>query len=252
VTMSLEHKIAVVTGGGSGIGAAVAMKLAEAGATVIIGDRNEDDGARVQSRIATAGGLAEAVKMDVTNPDEVAAFFSFVEERYKGLHVAVNNAGISRRHASFEESDETAFDETIAVNLKAVWRCMRYELVIFRRQGDGVIVNMASALGLIGAAGGAAYVASKHGVVGLTKAAAVEFGSMGIRVNAVCPGVIDTPLVNGYGLSPTALAGMKAVHPIGRFGKVDEVASAVLWLATQAASFVTGATLAVDGGWTAW
>jgi len=249
---SLGDKIAIVTGGGSGIGAAVAVKLAQEGAIVVIGDRNEADACRIREVILEAGGHAEALLMDVTEPEDVTGFFAFVTKRYGRLDIAINNAGISKRNASFMATDEPGFDETMAVNLKGVWRCMVSELAVFLRQGDGVIVNMASALGLIGAAQGAAYVASKHAVVGLTKAAAVEFAAAGIRVNAVCPGVINTPLVTSYQLSPAELQGFKAVHPVGRLGTVEEVANAVFWLASPAASFVTGATLAVDGGWTAW
>lgn len=248
----VEGKVALVTGGASGIGRATALAFAREGAKLVVADMNVEGGQQTVHMITEQGGEAIWVQTDVTQPTAVKALISKTVETYGRLDCAHNNAGISGGgHALTAEYSEERWHQVIAVNLTGVWLCMKYEIPQILSQGSGAIVNTASVAGLIGGRGLAAYVASKHGVVGLTKTAALEYAQQGIRVNCVCPGVIHTPMT-ARGLSdPERRARIIATEPIGRVGTPEEVAEAVVWLCSDAASFVTGHTMTVDGGFVA-
>jgi len=248
----LEGKVALVTGGASGIGRATALTFAREGAQLVIADMHEEGGQQTVHLITEMGGEAIFVRTDVSKAVEVQALLSQAVATYGRLDCAHNNAGISGgRHALTAEYPEETWHQVIAVNLTGVWLCMKYEIPQMLQQGGGVIVNTASVAGLIGGRGLAAYVASKHGVVGLTKTAALEYAQQGIRVNCVCPGVIQTPMT-ARGLSdPERRARIIASEPMGRVGTPEEIAQAVVWLCSDAASFVTGHTMTVDGGYVA-
>jgi NAD(P)-dependent dehydrogenase (short-subunit alcohol dehydrogenase family) len=250
----LEGTVALVTGGASGIGRATALTFTREGAKLIIADMNEDGGQQTVHLITEKGGEAIFVRTDVSKAVEVQALISTAVETYGRLDCAHNNAGISSRpRAPLHECTEETWDRVLAVNLKGVWLCMKYELIQMLKQSSGTIVNTASIMGLVGSwSGTAAYNASKHGVVGLTKTAALEYATSGIRVNAVCPGYIHTPLIEEALTSNPALeAQIITRHPVGRMGRPEEIAEAVVWLCSDAASFVTGHTLTVDGGYVA-
>src|SRR5215471_14692570 len=245
----VEGKVALITGGASGIGRAIALTFAREGAKLIIADMNAEGGQQTVHMIIEQGGEAIFVKTDVSKAIEVQALISRAVETYGRLDCAHNNAGISGggRALTAEYLEET-WQRVLAVNLTGVWLCMKYEIPQMLSQGSGAIVNTASVAGLIGARGLAAYVASKHGVVGLTKTAALEYAQHGIRVNCVCPGVIETPMT-ARGLSdPERRAQIMANEPMGRVGTPEEIVEAVVWLCSDAASFVTGHTMTVDGG----
>jgi NAD(P)-dependent dehydrogenase (short-subunit alcohol dehydrogenase family) len=250
----LDGKVALVTGGASGIGRATALIFAREGAKLVVADRNEDGGHQTVHMITENGGKAIFVQVDVSNATAVEAMLSTAVETYGRLDCAHNNAGIgSRPRAPLHECTEETWDRVLAINLKGVWLCMKYEIIQMLTQGSGTIVNTASIMGLVGSwSGTAAYNASKHGVVGLTKTAALEYATSGIRVNAVCPGYIHTPLIEEALTSNPALeAQIVARHPVGRMGQPEEIAEAVVWLCSDAASFVTGHTMTVDGGYVA-
>jgi NAD(P)-dependent dehydrogenase (short-subunit alcohol dehydrogenase family) len=253
----VDGKVALVTGGASGIGRATALAFAREGAKLIIADMNEDGGQQTVHMITEKGGEATFVQVDVTSASAVEAMIAKTVETYGRLDCAHNNAGISGRgiagtHGALTaDYPEERWQQVIAVNLTGVWLCMKYEIPQMLSQGGGTIVNTASIAGLIGGAGGAAYAASKHGVIGLTKTAALEYAQQGIRVNCVCPGYIQTPMT-ARGLSdPERQAQIVARHPLGRVGTPGEIAEAVVWLCSDAASFVTGHTMTVDGGYVA-
>jgi NAD(P)-dependent dehydrogenase (short-subunit alcohol dehydrogenase family) len=247
----LEEKVALVTGGASGIGRATALTFAREGAKLVIADMNEEGGQQTVHMLTEQGGEAIFVRTDVSKAVEVQALISTVVETYGRLDCAHNNAGISGGgRARTAEYAEDTWHQVITVNLTGVWFCMKYEIPQMLSQGSGAIVNTASVAGLIGGRGLAAYVASKHGVVGLTKTAALEYAQQGIRVNCVCPGVIQTPMTE-RALSDPALKAQITARPIGRVGTPEEVAEAVVWLCSDAASFVTGHTMTVDGGYVA-
>ena len=245
----LEGKVVLVTGGSSGIGRASARACAREGARVMVADVTVEGGHDTVRLIQEAGGEAAFMQVDVTQAAAVAALIARTVEVYGRLDCAHNNAGIEGTIGLTADCTADNWDRVISVNLKGVWLCMKYEIPQMLQQGGGAIVNTASAAGLVGARGIPAYVASKHGVVGLTKTAALEYARAGLRVNAVCPGVIRTPMVERLlGDRPRAEARLRELEPVGRLGTPEEVAEAVVWLCSEAASFVTGHTMAVDGG----
>jgi NAD(P)-dependent dehydrogenase (short-subunit alcohol dehydrogenase family) len=247
---TFKDKVALVTGGTSGIGRATAIAFAEKGAKVVIADwiENED----TLNLIKASGCEAIFVKCDVSKATEVKAMVEKTIAAFGRLDYAFNNAGIEGITAKTPDCTEENFDKTIAVNLKGIWLCMKYEIPEILKQGKGVIINCSSVAGLVGFAGLPAYVASKHGVVGLTKTTALEYAKLGIRVNAVCPGVIQTPMIDRLtGKTKEAIEQFKGLEPIGRFGLPDEIANAVIWMCSDEASFVTGHAMAVDGGFVA-
>jgi NAD(P)-dependent dehydrogenase (short-subunit alcohol dehydrogenase family) len=248
----LQSKVALVTGGGSGIGRATSLRLAREGARVMIADYVPGGAERTVKTIKDAGGEASCVAADVSIAQQVAMIVSKTVETYGRLDYAFNNAGIEGTIADTASYPEDSFDRTIAINLKGVWLCMKYEIPQMLRQGGGAIVNTASTLGLVAIEGASAYNAAKHGVVGLTRTAALEFAQKTIRVNCVCPGFIRTPMIE-RALDKGAVGEeqMITIEPIGRLGRPEEIAEGVLWLLSDAASFVTGHTLTIDGGWVA-
>jgi NAD(P)-dependent dehydrogenase (short-subunit alcohol dehydrogenase family) len=248
-----KGKVALVTGAASGIGRATALAFAREGARVVVADRDGRGGEETTAAIRKAGGDARFFKVDVAKGNEVAALVAYADDAYGGIDVAFNNAGIEGRvGATTAQLSEEDWDRVIGVNLKGVWLCMKQEIPRMMGRPDASIVNCASIAGLVGFAGAAAYVASKHGIVGLTRAAALELAHSGLRVNAVCPGVIRTPMIaRTTGGQPETEALYAAMEPVGRIGEPEEVAEAVLWLCSPRASFVTGTAVPVDGGWVA-
>jgi len=249
----LDGRVALVTGGGSGIGRASSLAFARDGAKVVIVDVNVEGGEETVQSIKEAGGEAILVHADVSKAVEVQQMVDRTVEAYGRLDCAFNNAGVSgRSRGTMVDHSEEEWDRVIGTNLKGVWLCMKAQIPQMLKQGGGAIVNNASVAGLVGIRRTSAYVAAKHGVVGLTKAAALEYAESGIRVNAVCPGYIDTSLVRSVF---DQLEGMEeeviARHPLGRLGEPHEIAEAVVWLSSDAASFVTGHTMTVDGGYVA-
>ena len=249
----LEGKVALVTGGSSGIGRASALLFAREGAKVVVADVAVEKGEETVRIIQDTGGEATFVRANVSRATEVEALIGKVVETYGQLDCAYNNAGVAGSiSAPMHEYPEEDWDHVMNINLKGVWLCMKYEIPQMLKQGSGAIVNTSSLAGLVGIRGAPAYAASKHGVAGLTKVAALQYAESGIRVNAVCPGYIDTPLVEGiFARNPKARAQAIAMEPVGRLGKPSEVAEAVVWLCSDAASFVTGHTMSVDGGYVA-
>ena len=248
-----EGKVALVTGGGSGIGRATAVAFAREGAQVVIGNRNVERGEETVSMIREAGGTACFQRTDVMVAAEVEALVEYAVRTSGRLDVAFNNAGIEGEvKPTLIDQTEDNFDEVMNVNVKGVWLSMKYEIPQMLKTGGGVIVNCSSVAGVIGFPGIGIYSASKHAVIGLTKAAALEFSAQGIRVNAVNPAVIDTEMVDRLaGGMNVKKDDLSSFHPIGRLGRVEEVAEAVLWLCSDKASFVTGHSMMVDGGFTA-
>jgi NAD(P)-dependent dehydrogenase (short-subunit alcohol dehydrogenase family) len=248
----LQGKVVLVTGGGSGIGRATALKLAHEGASVMVADYIQEGGERTVKMVSDAGGTASFVLTDVSVAKQVEAMVVKCVQAYGCVDAAFNNAAIGGEGTSTVNCSEDNFDRTIAINLKGVWLCMKYEIAQMLKQGGGSIVNTASAAGLVGMPGGPAYGASKHGVVGLTRIAALEYAAKNIRVNCVCPGAIRTPMLErSIGGSAAMEKWYLAGEPIGRMGRPEEVAEGVVWLLSDAASFVTGHPMAIDGGWVA-
>jgi NAD(P)-dependent dehydrogenase (short-subunit alcohol dehydrogenase family) len=245
-------KVALITGGGSGIGRATAQIFAREGAKVVVADIVVAGGEETVQLIKAAGGEAVFVKADVARTTDVEAMVKKAVDTYGRLDCAFNNAGIEGVIRPTAEYGEEQWDRVLAVNLKGVWLCMKYEILQMLKQGGGAIVNTASVAGLVGLPGFSAYVAAKHGVNGLTRTAALEYAKSGIRVNAVCPGAIRTAMFErGVRDNPGLEEQIVAMEPVGRMAAPEEVGEAVVWLCSDAASFVTGLPMAVDGGWVA-
>jgi NAD(P)-dependent dehydrogenase (short-subunit alcohol dehydrogenase family) len=252
VRYDFSGQVALVTGASSGMGLATAQAFAQAGAAVVLTDINHDAVHAAASDLTAAGHQALAVTCDVSSEDQVAAMVDTAVATFGRLDMAFNNAGIQAPPTDAADELAETFDHVNAINLRGVWACTKHELRHMRGQGSGAIVNCSSLGGLVGLPGRAAYHASKHGVIGLTRSAALEYAPRGIRVNAVCPGTIETPMVTdmitkGELSVPDAIAN----QPIGRLGRADEIAAAVLWLCSPAASLIVGVALPVDGGYTA-
>jgi NAD(P)-dependent dehydrogenase (short-subunit alcohol dehydrogenase family) len=249
---SLQNKVVLVTGGGSGIGRATSLLIAKQGAKVMIADYVPESALKTVAMIKDAGGTADCIAADVSIPKQVEATVAKTVETYGRIDGAFNNAGIEGKMADTVEYPEDVFDRIMAINLKSVWLCMKYEITQMLKSGGGAIVNTASGAGLVGVPMLSAYNASKHGVVGLTKTAALEYAQKNIRVNCVCPGLIDTPMVrrmiDGGGMNEQEFV---AAEPVRRMGKPEEIGEGVVWLLSDAASFVTGHSMSIDGGYVA-
>jgi 2-dehydro-3-deoxy-L-rhamnonate dehydrogenase (NAD+) len=244
----LRGKVALVTGGGAGIGEACAVRLAEAGARVAIADVDIDAARAVANRLGTE--VALAVRVDVSDPASVDGMVGATVAHFGALHVAVNNAGVGGDRVPTADQTDEGWRNVMSVNLDGVFYCTRAEIRAMREQGEGSIVQMASILGTVGFPDAVAYVAAKHGIVGLTRTAALDHAADGIRVNAVAPGFIATPLLQEH-MGPAEQAQVGALHPLDRLGRPAEVAELVVWLASDSSTFVTGALYTVDGGYTA-
>ena len=249
IKYGFEGKVALVTGASGGIGRATALAFAQSGAAVLVSDVNDAGGAETAAMIEAAGGKARYQRCDVSDGAQVKAMVAAAVEHFGRLDFALNNAGINVLTA--DEYEDENWARSIGINLTGVMQCMREEAEVMLRQGGGAIVNTASINGLIGNPGQPAYTASKHGVVGLTRHGALRWAKSGIRVNAVCPGVIETPMTAPLVASPEMKAVIDAMTPMGRMGRADEIAAAVVWLCSDAASFVTGHPMVIDGGATA-
>ncbi len=249
---SLSGKTALITGGGSGIGRATALAFARVGANVVVADVDRKGSEETIAQIVAAGGRGCFIVADVSRAADVQALIEQSVAQYGSLDCAFNNAGIQGELSSTAECSEENWDRITGINLKGVWLSMKYELAQMLRQGSGAIVNCASNFGLVGSVNMPAYSAAKHGVIGLTKTAALENAKTGVRINAVCPGPVQTPLVDRIvARQPEIVAAIEAREPVGRMGRPDEIASAVVWLCSAEASFVVGSALPVDGGFVA-
>ena len=252
MTSAMKGKVALVTGAAQGIGKASAVAFAEQGANVVLADVNDSGGKEVESMINNMGIETLFVKTDISNSAQVDNLISQAVEKFGRIDCAHNNAGIEGDRIPTTDLDEETFDKVLSVNLKGTWLCMKREIEQMLKQGGGSIVNTASVAAFVGLGGLSAYTASKHGIVGLTKTAAIEFAKQKIRVNAVCPGPVKTEMLSKtFESNPKLEATVLAMEPQGRIGNPEEVASAVIWLSSEQSSFVTGTSLVVDGGWTA-
>jgi NAD(P)-dependent dehydrogenase (short-subunit alcohol dehydrogenase family) len=246
---SFSNKVVIVTGAGSGIGHATALAFAQEGAKVVVSDIDSKMGLSTVEEIKKNNGEAFFVKCDVSSEEEVKNLVSKTVEKYGRLDCAYNNAGVEGKVSTTTECTSDNWDRTINVNLKGTWLCMKYEIPEMLKNGKGSIVNCSSIAGLVGFETIPAYVASKHGVIGLTETASLEFAKQNIRVNAVCPGVIQTPMLERF--TNHNEQAMAQQDPMGRVGKPEEIADSVLWLCSDKSSYVTGQAIAVDGGWVA-
>ncbi len=252
MTAELQGKVGIVTGGTSGIGRDAAVLFAKAGAKVVVAGRRESEGNETMDLVRAAGGDGLFVKTDVSRAAAVESLVRKTVEKFGRLDVAFNNAGIEGSFTPVAEQSEEDWDRVIDINLKGVWLCLKYEIQQMLKQGGGgAIVNMASVAGLMGFAGAGTYCASKHGVMALTKTAALENARSGIRVNVVCPAVVETPMAERLFGEPEIQKHILGMHPIGRFGTPTEIAEAVVWMCSGRASFMTGQSLVLDGGFLA-
>jgi len=252
MTAELQGKVGIVTGGTSGIGRDAAVLFAKAGAKVVVAGRRESEGNETMDLVRAAGGDGLFVKTDVSRAAAVESLVRKTVEKFGRLDVAFNNAGIEGSFTPVAEQSEEDWDRVIDINLKGVWLCLKYEIQQMLKQGGGgAIVNMASVAGLMGFAGAGTYCASKHGVMALTKTAALENARSGIRVNVVCPAVVETPMAERLFGEPEIQKQILGLHPIGRFGTPTEIAEAVVWMCSGRASFMTGQSLVLDGGFLA-
>ncbi len=249
----LKDRVAIVTGGGTGIGRASAIALAREGAAVVIGNRNEKAGAETAQLIQKEGGKAHFLRADVTREEDIHALVESALQKFGRLDVAFNNSGVEGPLKPFHEADASDYDNLFNVNVKGVFLCMKHQALAMLKRGRGVIINNASIAGVIGFPNASLYVATKHAVIGLTKSAALELAQSGVRVNAVGPGPIQTPMIDRFA---SEIAGgdasqIGALTPMKRVGTPEEVAGAVVFLASDAASYITGQTIFMDGGFTA-
>lgn len=246
-TQRFTNKVAFITGAASGIGRAAAIAFATEGARVAILDRSADALKAVEASVKNIGGEVLALACDVSSADQVEAAIKQTVDRFGRLDIAFNNAGVENKAAPVHEIDLAEWDRIIGINLRGTFICMKHELAQMVKQGGGVVVNTSSGAGIRGVAGGAAYVASKHAIIGLTRSAALDYARQNIRVNAVLPGNIETPMMDRF----TGGDIQKAIdlEPVGRLGKPEEIAEAVLWMASDLGGFVTGAATVIDGGW---
>jgi len=250
MTTAFDGRVALVTGAGGGIGLATAEAFAKVGASVVLADRDEERIGKAAEGLRAAGHNAIGVTCDVTDTAQVEAMIERAVSTYGRLDAAFNNAGVNTEAAAFLETSDNEFERVMNVNLRGVWNCMKGELRQMMAQGSGAIVNCSSIGGLKGSRGRSAYSASKHAVIGLTRSAALDYAAQGIRINAVCPGMVNTPMAafvtKNY--DPEIVRRMVAQEPIGRFGEPKEIATAVVWLCSPAASFMVGHAMTVDGG----
>ena len=251
MNISFNGKVALITGAASGIGLATAVAFAQAGAAVVLADVDLDTAEQQAKKLVAAGFKAIATRCDVTNEDDAAAMVELCIQTFGRLDVAFNNAGLHVPMANTADAKASDFELALAVNLRGVWNCLKHELAHMRQQNSGAIVNCSSNSGLAGIANLGAYTASKHGVLGLTKSAALEYAPLGIRVNAICPGPVETPMVKkAMTTSPEHMAEIIGQIPAGRLGQPEEIANTVLWLCSEQASFIIGQAIPVDGGFT--
>jgi NAD(P)-dependent dehydrogenase (short-subunit alcohol dehydrogenase family) len=248
---TFENKVVIVTGGTSGIGRATALAFAAEGAHVVVAGRREAEGAESLELIERAGGKGLFVKTDVSREDEIEALVARTVEHFGRLDIAFNNAGVLLDRGPITDVTDETIDRTFGINVRGVALCMKHEIPAMLKTGGGVIVNTASVLGIRPVPGLSIYNASKFAVIGLTKTAALEFAKQGIRINAVCPAIIETEMTAGLKNDPAREEHMRSAHPIGRFGKPEEIAASVLYLSSPTSGFVTGVSLPVDGGYTA-
>jgi NAD(P)-dependent dehydrogenase (short-subunit alcohol dehydrogenase family) len=247
---AFKNKVAIITGGSSGIGRATALAFAKKGAKIVIVDWHESP--ETMESLTNLGAEAIFIKCDVSKSADVKAMVKKTIATFGQLDYAFNNAGIEGDSAPTADCTEENWDKTIAINLKGIWLCMKHEIPEMLRQGKGTIVNCSSVAGLVGFEGLPAYVASKHGIIGLTKTAALEYAGQGIRMNTVCPGVIQTPMMDRLtGKKKEAIEQFTALEPVGRMGQPEEIANAVVWMCSDEASFITGHAMVVDGGFVA-
>ncbi len=245
----MKNKVVIVTGSASGIGAATALLFAKEGASVVVSDLQEEKGREVVKQIEEAGGKASFFKADVSKAEDNEALVNYAIETYGKLDVAVNNAGIGGEANKIADMSLEGWHKVISINLDSIFYGLKYQIPAMQKNGGGSIVNISSILGSVGFMGSAAYVAAKHGILGITKTAALEYSSEKIRINAVGPAFIDTPLLDQ--LDDELKQQLVSMHPIGRFGKSEEVAEIILWLGSDKASFATGAYYPIDGGYLA-
>lgn len=245
----MKDKVVLITGGSSGIGRATALAFAKLKAkVVIVADKNEEGLKSLTEEIQKLGEQASYIKVDVAKSDEVEKLMAKIVADYGRIDCAFNNAGIEGPQIALHDLSIQDWDHLMSINLKGVWLCLKYEIIQMLKQGSGAIVNMSSVAGIVGMRGYSSYVAAKHGVIGLTKAAALEYATLGIRVNAICPGAIKTPLLDRMiGGNPQVEQWLIAQEPIGRLGLPEEIAKAVVWLCSEEASFMTGHAMVVDG-----